>query len=248
MLFWRLGKQWILTLLVIVGITSLGIAQWGSVAKPIAAFFLLPTRGWELLLGTFAAFYLSKSKHTNFSRGVSEIGSWLGLALILCSVFVYSKATPFPGLYALVPTVGTVLIILFATQQTTVGTFIGNRAFVAVGLISYSAYLWHQPLFAFARHRSLNEPSHLVFVVLSFVTIILAYYTWKFVEKPFRSKNLLGRKFILAFSGIVSVSFLVIGLSGHLTNGYKFRVPEEILSISNPLYGGIEYCGWDESN
>lgn len=126
MLFWKLGKRWILLTLTLVFCSSLAIAQWAAYARPDVAFYLLPTRGWELLIGAFAAMYLSKSYRIEFGKAASEVGGWLGVVLILFPVFSYSKATPFPGLYALVPTLGTVLIILFATEQTSVGKFLGN--------------------------------------------------------------------------------------------------------------------------
>jgi hypothetical protein len=191
----------------------------------------LPTRGWELLIGAFAAFYLSKANRKEFGKSVSEIGGWLGVALILYAVFAYSKATPFPGLYALVPTIGTVLIILFATQQTTVGKFVGNKLFVGVGLISYSAYLWHQPLFAFARHRSLSEPSVLVFLALSLCSLVFAYLSWRFVESIFRKRDAIKRKTIFLLSILFSSFFITIGLVGHLNysileSQWLSRVPE----------------------
>jgi peptidoglycan/LPS O-acetylase OafA/YrhL len=224
MLTWRLGKRWILVLLVAVFLASFATAQWASIAKPTAAFYLLPTRGWELLIGAFAAFYLSKSNRTEFARSVGEVCGWLGLALILYAVFAYSKTTPFPGVYALAPTVGTVLIILFATQQTTIGQFVGNKAFVGVGLISYSAYLWHQPLFAFAREKSLTEPSQLVFGVLSLAALVLAYFTWRFVEAPFRKKGTFNRFKIFLYASIASIFFIAFGLVGNALDGEFVRL------------------------
>lgn len=223
MLFWRLGKRWILVMLGLVFVASLAVAQWAAYAKPAAAFYLLPTRGWELLIGAFAAFYLSKSSRKEFGKGVGEVGGWLGVALILFAVFAFSKATPFPGLYALVPTLGTVLVILFATEKTTVGKFVGNKAFVGVGLISYSAYLWHQPLFAFARQRSLTEPSHTVFLVLSVMALVLAYFSWRFVEAPFRRRDHFDRKKIFSFAFFGSFIFLSLGVAGHITDGKFFN-------------------------
>ena len=154
MLFWRLGKRWILFTLMLLFFVSLALAQWLYYIKPDTAFYLLPTRIWELLVGAFAAFYSSKQAVKIFDRAVSEVAGWLGLALILYAVFAYSKSTPFLYLYfTFVTTLGAVLIILFATQKTTAGKFLGNKAFVSVGLISYSLYLWHQPIFAFVRHK-----------------------------------------------------------------------------------------------
>jgi|JI10StandDraft_1071094.scaffolds.fasta_scaffold197046_1 peptidoglycan/LPS O-acetylase OafA/YrhL len=226
MVFWRLGKRWILVMLGLVFVASLAVAEWGAYAKPAAAFYLLPTRGWELLIGAFAAFYLSKANRKEFSKAVGEVCGWFGVALIMYAVFAFSKATPFPGLYALVPTLGTVLVILFATQQTTVGKFVGNKAFVGVGLISYSAYLWHQPLFAFARHRSISEPSHIVFLVLSVLALVLAYFSWRYVEAPFRNKSVTKRKTIFLFAFFGTLLFLCFGLVGNNSAGFKFRFSE----------------------
>lgn len=231
MLAWRLGKRWIWMLLAAIFVVSLAVAQWASLAEPSAAFFLLPTRGWELLMGAFAAFYLSKANRVDVNRNVAEIAGWLGLALIFYSVFAYNKTTPFPGLYALAPTVGTGLIILFATQQTAVGKFIGNKAFVGIGLISYSAYLWHQPLFAFARHKNLGEPSDLAYLCLSFTALVLAYFSWRYVEKPFRKKGGISRKSIFVFSALFSSFFVLLGLYGWSKDGFsdyyeKFRLSD----------------------
>ena len=151
MLTWRLGKRWIVGLLACVFVVSLAAAQWNAVAKPTATFFLLPTRGWELLVGAFVALYFSKDRNKIPAKLLCEVGGAVGFVLITYSIFAFDKQTPFPSFYALVPTIGTALIILYATQSTLVGQLLGNRVCVGVGLISYSAYLWHQPLFAFAR-------------------------------------------------------------------------------------------------
>lgn len=220
-LFWKLGKRLILVTLGLIFFASLALAHWGSYAKPAAAFYLLPTRSWELLIGVFTAFYLSKVNRKVFSKAASEFSGWLGVVLILYAIFAYSKATPFPGFYALVPAFGTCLIILFATQQTTVGKFLGNKAFVCVGLISFSAYLWHQPLFAFSRLRSSTEPSVATFLALSVLALVLAYFSWKFVETPFRSKNRYKRKQIFIFTFSAACLLIVVGLSGKFSNGFE---------------------------
>ena len=230
MLFWKLGKRWILVVLGLVFVASLAVAQWGAYAKPAAAFYLLPTRGWELLIGAFAAFYLSQANRKVFGKGLSEFGGWLGVALIIYTIFAYSKTTPFPGFYALVPTSGTLLIILFATQQTTVGKFVGNKAFVGIGLISYSAYLWHQPLFAFARHIDLEEPTRLMLGVLSVTSVVIAYFSWKYVESPFRDKLLINRKQIFVFSASVSIVFISIGFFGSTNKFLELRFDPKILA------------------
>ena len=157
MLAWRLGVKWVLILLSIVFLISLGLAVWGTQyathPKIISgAFFLLPTRGWELLIGVFAAFYLKYNTHLK-SHIVNQILSLLGFGMIAYSIIAFDKTTPFPSLYALIPTIGTGLLILCAVPKTFVHRLLSLKYIVGIGLISYSAYLWHQPLLAFARHK-----------------------------------------------------------------------------------------------
>ncbi len=244
MLFWKLGKRWILVTICLVFVASIAVAQWGAYAQPTAAFFLLPTRGWELLIGTFAAFYLSQANHKEFGKGLSEFGGWLGVALILYAVFAYSKATPFPSLYALVPTLGTVLIILFATQKTTVGKFVGNKAFVGIGLVSYSAYLWHQPLFAFLKQSDFDDTKE-IYAVLILLTLLLAFLSWKFVETPFRKKVYLSRKTIFIFAFLGSAFFIGLGFFGHRTNGFDSR---EHMAIFKDLLYDTSNLGFQQCN
>jgi peptidoglycan/LPS O-acetylase OafA/YrhL len=220
MLFWKLDKRWILIPLGLVFVASLALAEWAAYAKPPAAFFLLPTRGWELLIGAFAAFYLSKFNRKEFSKATSEVSGYLGVVLILYAVFAYSKATPFPGLYALLPTLGTVLIILFSTPQTSVGKFLGSKVFVGIGLISYSAYLWHQPLFAFARAYTFGQLSIEVTTTLIFLNFILAYLSFKYVETLFRSKTKISLKNIFLMSILGALFFILVGVIGHINNGF----------------------------
>lgn len=229
MSFWKIGKRWILVALFFVFVISFTISVWSVHANPVAAFFLLYSRAWELLAGSFAAFYLSKANRKEFSKTYGEVGGLLGILLICYAVFAFNKTTPFPGTYALFPTLGAVLVVLYASQQTTVGKFLGNRLFVGVGLISYSAYLWHQPIFAFARQIYPAEPSRSVFIVLTILVMFLAYISWKFVETPFRSKLKFNRSKIFTLAVILSFSFILFGLYGHRENGFMSRIDSGIM-------------------
>lgn len=202
---------------------SLAAAQWGSAHYPVATFFLLPTRAWEMLMGALVALRFSRVEAQRRAHTSSNLGSLAGLALIAYAVFGFDDRIPFPSAWALVPTIGTALIILFATPQTLVGKLLGNRVLVGIGLISYSAYLWHQPLFTFARHRSLHPPSAAVFGVLSLTTLLLAYVSWRFVEQPFRRKDRFTRRRIFAYAASGSLAIILVGAVGHVTDGYYFR-------------------------
>ena len=234
MLMWRFRKRWILGSFLIIAAASLIMAQWGSYHHPTATFFMLSTRGWELAIGATIAFYFIYRKQTIrrllSHKAVDEALSIIGFAMIAYAVFVFDHTVPFPGFYALVPTVGTGLIILFSSEKTIVGKLLGCRPLVAIGLISYSAYLWHQPLFAFARYRSLTGPSELLLAALAVCTIPLAYLSWRYVEKPFREKGLFTRKAIFGFAGVGSAFLITIGLAGHFSGGWPDRMNGKVLS------------------
>lgn len=223
----KLRLRWVLAMLVVVAFVSLALAHWGSIAKPAAAFYLLPTRGWELLIGAFVAFYLSSNNRVPVSRTVQELGGLIGLLLLLYGIFAFDKTTPFPSLYTIVPTFGTALIIIYASQNSFVGRFLGLQVLVGVGLISYSAYLWHQPLFAFARLRSLSEPSQAVFSMLAASSLVLAYFSWKFVEAPFRKECLINRRVVFLSAAVCSLLFIAIGLIGYTLEGKVGKVASD---------------------
>lgn len=227
MFLWKLRKRWIFVSLLFIAVVSMAGAQYGAYYYPSATFFLLPTRGWELAIGALIAFYfLYKKEQEGLIRShklLSELFGLLGLGLILYSIFAFDKTTPFPSFYALIPTIGTALIIVFSTSETAVGRFLGAKPMVGVGLISYSTYLWHQPLFVFARHKSVSDPSVGLLLVLSGLSLGLAYISWRFVENPFRNKVIFNRKKVFVFSVVGSVFFATVGLAGHLTAGFPER-------------------------
>ena len=241
MLTWRLGIKWILILLSIIFFVSLGISEWGAYNKPSATFFLLPTRGWELLVGVFAAFYLKFNTYLK-SHSVNQSLSLLDFGMIVYSIIVFDKTTPFPSLYALIPTIGTGLLNLCAVPKTLIHNLLSLKLIVGIGLISYSTYLWHQPLLAFARHGLLGEVSELTLITLCLISLVLAWFSWKFVEAPFRNKKTLTRNKVFFFSMVCIIIFSSLGLSMHLKNGYGDRVnfTEELtISFEKP---SLENC------
>lgn len=214
MLAWRLGRKRIVGLLTIVALLSLASAVYATSTKPVAAFFLLPTRGWELAMGSLIAFHLEGKARDQFPPALKQILSLVGLGLIAGAALTFTKETPFPGFYALVPTVGAGLIIVFGSSETFVGRLLASRVLVGVGLISYSAYLWHQPLLSFARHRSLMEPGELVIAGIIVLVFGLAYVTWRYVETPFRRGNILPQRLLwrLSLASAVVIAALTVGL------------------------------------
>ena len=215
-LAWRFGKDRVFWMIVVMAALSLLLSEWGWRKQPTANFYLALTRAWELFAGSIVAFVVQK-------KGVQKNNflSSLGLLAILFSVFAYDESTPFPSVYALVPVLGVVLLVLYAEKETLAAKFLSNKAFVGIGLISYSAYLWHQPLFAFAKIKLIHHPTDFFMGGLILASFVGAYFSWKYIEKPFRRKDIVQRSRVLIFAVLGFLLFISFGLGGHLTNGYQ---------------------------
>ena len=221
---------------------SLALAMWGVTHQPFATFFLLPTRVWELLCGAIIAALPATAIPQ--SRWLREGGSWLGLAAILAPVWLYNEKTLFPGLAALPPCIGTALLIWAnganaagpPPAQTLPARILSLRAVVFIGLISYSLYLWHWPVIAFSKYW--GDPhlavSHSWFLVgLSFV---LALGSWRYVETPFRRKQLSRNGRVLTMQATAcSLVILLAGSLLSLNRGYPRRLPESTAVIDRAI-------------
>ncbi|MDH5229689.1 MAG: acyltransferase [Gammaproteobacteria bacterium] len=214
LLFWRMGKSNLMYLIIVITAISFSLAEYASRFHPNANFFITPTRAWELLVGSLAAFILFKK-----TIKPNSIFSSLGVLLIIISIFVYDDGAPWPSMYSLAPVLGTMLIILYTGKNSLAYKMLSMRFFVGIGLISYSAYLWHQPLFAFARIQSVGEPSQFLMGTLAFVSLVLAYFTWRFVEKPFRNREKMSLKALTLYTAPTAAIIVAIGFFGVSTKG-----------------------------
>lgn len=232
LLFRRYRDNSLLILLLVIVSLSLGASEYFSRNYPSANFYLLPTRAWELGIGAILALKISKWRYVNSS--IAQILSYLGFVLVIYSIFYFDKTVRMPSISGLIPVIGTALIIIYANNETIVGKILSLKPVVGIGLISYSAYLWHQPLFAFAKIRLLDEEqSSGVYIGLSACSLLLAYYTWRYVEAPFRNKKKFKRAQI--FSGALSLSIIFIGfgLVGHFKSGIPERLPNAVKAYSD---------------
>jgi len=245
MLVWRLSHKLVMSLLLSAAILSLLIAQWSTAKYNAAAFYLLPTRAFELLIGALISLYFINKPSLALDRlqgsqMLNQSGSIAGLALIIYAIFAFDKSTPSPSFYSLIPTIGAGLVIVYASANTAVGKLLGNRVLVGVGLISYSAYLWHQPIIAFSKLRHLLGFDQTSAFFITSSSLALAYLSWRFVEKPFRDSRIYSSRFIMIFSAIGAVGFIAAGSIIYSQNGFRDsfdRVPPNIkwLSLSEKL-------------
>ncbi|MDO9222686.1 MAG: acyltransferase family protein [Caulobacter sp.] len=221
MVLWRWGRSRTFWTLLGFAALSLALSEWAWRHEPSANFYLAPTRAWELLAGSLAALWQA-------DRGArsSNSLSLAGLAAIVLSMALYGESTPFPSAWGLLPVLGVVLVILFAGPGTWVAWLLSRRVFVGIGLVSYSAYLWHQPLFAFARIRGVVEPSQAVMIGLTLATFVLAWLSWRFVESPFRkgpASLLPKRRSLFLAAGATGAVLVALGVAGSLAQGFEGR-------------------------
>lgn len=218
---------------------------------PVTAFYMPYTRAWELLLGTVLSLEMLPRIRSLFQRNLATLA---GAGLILLSILAYDAHMPFPGLAALPPCAGAALIIWAGESgQSLVGSVLSWRPLVFIGLISYSLYLWHWPVivlhgwglsfnareFLPARFANLSPGLRLDMWMEILVSFALAILSWRFVERPFRSRSFsLGRRSLFALSAASMAAVIVFSLAVIFSGGFKGRFPPESVRMGSFLANG----------
>ncbi len=227
LLLCRLENKARLTLICILALASLGIAQWTSSTRPEFAFYLLPARMWELLAGTMMAVLEQQRGRANSTRGTqSPLTQHLptfGFFLVILPMFMFSSDTQHPSVLTLVPVIGTMLIIGFANGTDLTVKILSSRPFVAIGLMSYGLYMWHFPIFSFGE-IILRDEGNAASVILIFLSVLLASITYFSIERPARNRSLISIKSFVAIAGTATLLIMTFSVIG-LVNGYAFRFP-----------------------
>ncbi len=212
----RVHARFLIPVLATLGMASLALAQHAAQSAPMFGFYMLPTRIWEFIFGALAAVALSRYPRLPVAGSAlaGEVAGLAGLGMIAYSILVFRKDLAYPSLWTAIPTLGTMLVILFANRHSMAGKLLSIRPLVAVGLISYSTYLWHQPVFAFARIRSIDPlPVWLAWTLVG-LSLLLGYLTWRFVEPVWRVRLSVRKRSF----------FVALGLSAALLAGFAVQV------------------------
>jgi len=226
-LIWRFSYLQIIYLFLIISLASLIFSFFIQEQYPEADFYLLPSRIWQLGAGSCLALLLLKLKDPfiAFNLLYRQILSFIGLVLIFAPIALFNDDTTFLNMHKLSVVTGTLLILAFASKNTIVGNILSIRYLVIIGLMSYSLYLWHQPLYVFLRIYSLTEPSQYMFLIMFFFSFPISYLSWK-VEKIYRDRKKTSSRLVYV-SVIAAMTISVTsGLLFTQTYGFYRSYPE----------------------
>ncbi|MDC0931948.1 acyltransferase family protein [Methylophilaceae bacterium] len=225
-------RQYFLFILIILSLLSLLFSNLMEIKNSDLNFFLPLSRFWELSVGSILAYTELNYKSSNNAIS-KKVFSALGLCLITYSILFFDSKTPHPSIYTMIPIIGVALVIVFASKDVLVGKILASKPFVGMGLVSYSAYLWHFPIMSL--FRITNDGSEIplmVLVLIVITTIVLSIFSYRYVEQPFRNKKFLPKK--LFFSAILSI-FIITTLLVVFTikqDGFPNRYPTSLQRAS----------------
>ncbi len=225
-LLFRYFRRYLLLVIAAGIVISLEFSVWMTTRDSSFSFYMLPSRFWELLAGAALAIVMSQSATnlSNSSTFLSRLAPGLGIVMIVWAIVYIDFESRHPGYITLIPVLGTLLVIAYAHKDDVVTQILSSRVFVGVGLISYSLYLWHYPVFAFGRIADSTPTWHdkLQWFVFTFLLSILTYFL---LEKPFRDRNKVALRTFL--SVIIAATVLVTALLGYwvFKEGLSDRLP-----------------------
>jgi len=177
--------------------------------------------------------------------GTSQVLSLSGLALIVFSVFAFDSDTPVPSVYSLVPVIGTALVILFAVDGTIANFLLKRRVFIRIGLISYGAYLWHQPILAFSRHMGITN-SELGFVLTAPVLlIVISFVSYRYIETPFRNKTIISTRIVWSAAVLSVLVLVLLSITTQYNDGFKNRFADSTHNLLDDIDENGDYVPYE---
>ena len=204
-----LRKQ--IKLILTIGIiSSLILASIISINHDSFNYYMLPTRGWELLFGALLGFNINKLSISKNEKK-KEILAIFGFIILLFSFALFDNTNDHPTYLTLIPVTATYLIIQDTNKKNLINRLLSFKILIFIGLISYSFYLWHHPIFSFAKIMGVGQKSLLIKFLFIAISILLGFLTYRFIEKPFRNE---GEKILrigkVKVLGVISVFIIII--------------------------------------
>lgn len=211
---------------IIITIAAMFFSEYATKITVGAAYYLLPTRAYELMIGALLA--LSWNKLPNPNKITSDVLSISGLCMILYSAFTLTKIHSFPGFNALLPTLGTALLIYSNRMHAgIINKLLSNKVPVFIGLISYSLYLWHWPMITLVNYMNI-ELTLVTRIMLVGLAVFVAYLSFRYIEAPMRITKASDEK-VVCYSYIIPSLALVACCSLVVVNsGFEGRFSEKI--------------------
>ena len=237
LLVWATWKRkWLfITILITLLLVSFGINVYFVRIDRATAFFFPGSRVWELLIGVVLAYFSTQSKETSaksfrLNQTHKQVLSTLGVLLLAFAFYRIDKTRPYPGTWALLPVLGSFCLIAAGTNAWFNRYVLANRAMVGIGLISYPLYLWHWPLLTFARIVESETPAIKFRVAALLLSVVLAWLTYRFLEKPIRSGSNQRMKITA-----LCMAMAALGTAGYITyiqNGFPQRAAAQASNIN----------------
>ena len=228
-------KNKILFILIIFCITSFLIAEYGSMNSPVSTYYFLPTRVWELLIGSiFAKIEIDFEKIEIFF--FEKLIPITCLFLITFSIFAYSDRIfnpsieyyPIPSRFILVPTIATIMIIYFNNKKNIINKILSINILQGIGTISYPLYLWHFVVFSISKKIGLLDNEIDIKIILFFFTFLISIFTYFFIEKKFLFKSNdsynIKDKIYLLLLGIMASVIFIFSVNNIYNNGKASRL------------------------
>lgn len=226
-LLFRYARRYLVPALVAIGAICLALSQWKI--GEVRSYFLLSSRAHELMIGALTWFAAQRLPALRPFAALAAGAA--GLGLVLGSMLLIGQDTPFPGINSLYPCAGVALLIYAGRTATPLRAILASKPMVAVGLISYSLYLWHWPIFAFLRYRRIGMTLEVVLLAV-LLTFVLAILTWKYIEQPIRHDSRLGfRQAALRYYALPATAFLAVGLYSYASEGMPERFSGEMREL-----------------
>lgn len=234
-------RRWAIPLLTLAFAASFALCVGVTLWRPTWAFYLLPTRGWELLAGCLLAL-LTWNRPSLVSNKTGGTLALIGLAMVLLSFVVVQGGPHFPGAIALLPVIGTTLIIACPPASTSrVERLLSAPPLVAIGKLSYSLYLWHWPVFSITDYALYDDPLWLRLLIKVTLTTALTCTSYWIIENPARRFLNTERRRGLAYLAFALVLAALVPTGNHIrAHFFPHAKPSQVAQ------GGYEFNPSDE--